>query len=608
MNADVPGLLGAVPGPAPATAGLLRVPAEPVWPEEPSWASFGRWRPRELRAVTCPGGKLALVGQCFATDAEIRRDFRRALENDRLVEVTRWPGSYLAVVIRPGDVTAFADLAGQYPLYFHTTPERTVLGTRARVTARAAGLPMEPDVTALAAEMFCPGVPLPTGNRSVYRGLSRLVGGQAIRAGRDGRCRTWTYETLAPDRDRSPADAALALRVALENAVGARAAQPLTADFSGGFDSTSIAFLAARYRDEPLPVFTYHHPDAPADDLAHAERYLRFDRRLRSTVVTGTPSSLSYQGLDTATATDLPDPGAVTQIRTRLRLRHVAAEGGGVHLGGEGADALLVAAPGYLGDLAKEGALRRLGRECRQLAKQRRVAPARVLARSAELSMTSLGRALRLLAKRFERPSERDIEWLDAIAWWPAPGTETTWLSPSMRLGLAELARAGAGELAPPDGAGVGDRMAVAEVRASGAVQRQLDERARSWGVWPQAPFLDNDVIRACLSLPAHRRADPTTTKPLLRRALSGLVPDVVFSRNTKGNYTGEDYKGIRLASAELSARVARTRLADLGVIEPAKVKTVFSRAEAGLQAPFPALNRLLAADLWLRGLERGEV
>ncbi|WP_181771405.1 albusnodin/ikarugamycin family macrolactam cyclase [Amycolatopsis pittospori] len=604
MTTEVPGLLGVVPGPVPAEAGSAR--AEPVWAGETSWVTFGAWRDREVRTVRCPGGMLALVGQCFASDAIVHGDFRHALEKDRLGDVTRWPGSYLAVVVRPDDVTAFVDLAGQYPLYFHTTSGRTVLGTRAGVTARAAGLRQEPDVLALAAEVFCPGIPLPTDAHSVYRGLKRVTGGQAVQVRRDGVCRTWVYETLVPDRNRSPQEAAHALRAALENAVRARAAPRLTADFSGGLDSTSLAFLAAGQRDRVLPVFTYHHPEAPADDLSHAKRYLEHDRRLRNTVITGTRASLSYQGLDTAAPTDLPDPGAVTQVRTRLRLRHIADEGGGVHLGGEGADALLVAAPGYLGDLARQGALRRLNRECRQLARQRKVAPARVLARSTELSLTSLGRALRSSANRFERPVDRQVQWLDAIAWWPEPGAETTWLTGPMRTRLAELLRAGAAELTPPAGAGIGDCAAVAEVRTAGMVQRQLDERARPFGIWPQAPFLDNDVIRACLTLPAYQRADPATRKPLLRRALSGVVPEAVLSRSTKGNYSGEDYKGVREASAELNARLSRTRLADLGLIEPGKVKAALSRATTGLQTPFPALNRLFAADLWLQGIDGG--
>lgn len=589
MIADAPGLLAEFPGGRAA---------EPV-------TAHGSWRPGELRAVNLPAGRLVVVGQCLASDRVLHADFRRALETGRLERVVRWPGSYLAVVVRPTDLTVFVDLAGQYPVYHCSAAGRTVLGTRPGETARRAGLAPEPDVLPLLAEVFCPGVPLAAA-KSVYRGLDRLGGGQALQIGRDGRCRTWVYETLLPEAASTVEDAAHALRVALDQAVRSRAAAGTTADFSGGLDSTSIAFLAARHRDDVLPVFTYHHPEAPADDVGHAERYLRLDRRLRPNFVQGTRTTLTYQGLDRVTPTDLPDPAAVIHGRTRLRLRHIAEAGSKVHLNGEGADALLVAAPGYLGDLVRRGTLKRLGRECRELARERHVAPARVLARSAKLSATSLRRAIRAFADRLERPSDRHVEWLDAIAWWPEPGEEAAWLTPPFRRQLAHCLREAAATTATE--ARVADRAALSEVRAAGAVQGMLDERARQFGIWPQAPFLDNDVIRACLMLPAYQRADAGARKPLLGMALSGLVPEEVFARRTKGNYTGEDYRGVRLAAGELTARVSRMQLAESGVIDPEPVRASVRRAAAGLPAPFPALNRLLGADLWMSSLGEGEL
>jgi asparagine synthase (glutamine-hydrolysing) len=584
MIVDAPGLLAQFP------AGRT---GEPV-------TTRGSWRPGELRSVNLPAGRLVLVGRCSASDRVLREDFRRALDTDRLERVVRWPGSYLAVVVRPGDLTAFVDLAGQYPVYYRSAAGRTVLGTRPGETARHAGLAQEPDVLALLAEVFCPGLPVAT-SKSIYCGLERLGGGQALRVGRDGRCRTWVYETLLPEAASPPADAAYALRVALDQAVRDRVSAGTTADFSGGLDSTSIAFLAARHQREALPVFTYHHPEAPAGDVGHAERYLQLDRRLRANFVHGTRHTLSYQGLDEATPTDVPDPGAITYRRTRLRLQHIADAGSKVHLNGEGADALLVAAPGYLGDLVRRGTLRRFGRECRELARERHVAPARVLARSAKLSATPLRRALRMFAERLERPSARPVEWLDAIAWWPEPGGEAAWLTPPFRRALAHCLREAAATTTVE--ARVGDLAALSEVRTAGAVQGMLSERARPFGVWPQAPFLDNDVIRACLMLPAYQRAEAKVRKPLLGMALSGLVPDEVFARRTKGNYTGEDYCGARLAAGELVARVARMPLVELGVIDPDSVRASVRRAAAGLPVPFAALNRLLGVDLWMHGL-----
>jgi asparagine synthase (glutamine-hydrolysing) len=593
-----------MPDAVPSLVGVFPMPAGPhdtTFACESVFSTSGSWRPGELRTVNDRRGLLVVVGQCLVDDEQLHRDFVRALRDDRIDAVTGWPGSYLSIVVRKDDLTAYVDLAGQYPLYHRTFGGKVAVGTRPFPTAVTAGLTPEPDPLVLAAQMICPAVPGLTEHRSVFSGLSRLGGGEALRVTRRGETSTWTYEPLVPDRSTTLADAAEALRAALCDAIRLRTASAprITADLSGGLDSTSVAFLAARHRAATLPVFTYHHPDVPGNDLDHAIRYARLEPRFRQSLIPGTSETLTYQGLDRSRPTDLPDPGAVIQERTRIRLARIAGSGPGVHLGGEGADALLVAPPGYLGDLARHGSFRHFRRECYALARLRRVAPANVLARATLLSRTPVSRALRALAKRLEDPLDGDIEWLDAIAWWPPPGAEGTWLTGPTRRALAALVRdhaaAAASEIGP------GDAAAYSEVRASAAVQRQLDERARPFGIWPQAPFLDNAVIRACTRLPAYRRADPAVRKPLLREALSGLVPDAVLGRSTKGSYSAEDWRGVRQAAAELKARVSTTRLADLGIVEPRAVRISLDRAIDRRPAPIPAFNRLLGTDLWLR-------
>ncbi|MEV8410786.1 asparagine synthase-related protein [Streptomyces niveus] len=119
--------------------------------------------------------------------------------------------------------------------------------------------------------------------------------------------------------------------------------------------------------------------------------------------------------------------------------------------------------------------------------------------------------------------------------------------------------------------------------------------------MWPQAPFLDSDVIRACAALPAHLRAAPPAFKPLLGAALADLVPAPVLARRTKGDYGDEDYQGARACARELRGLLVDSRLAELGVVEPSAVVAALDRAVMGLRVPFPALNRLLAAEIWLR-------
>ncbi|EST33939.1 hypothetical protein M877_00465 [Streptomyces niveus NCIMB 11891] len=557
-----------------------------------------------------------MLGQCLSDDDRLRRTALRALASGGPGELTRLPGSYLCLVIRHEELTAYVDAAGQYPLFFRDTGTRLVFGTRPVSVADAAGARRRPDTAVLAAGIFCPGAPSLTGERSVVAGVSKVGGGQALRRTARGKVERWVHEPLETDPGVSLARSAEALRDALETAVRLRVAgtERVSADFSGGLDSTSLAFLTLRHRPGPLPVTTYRGAASACDDLVHAERFARLDPRLRMEVVTGTRETLTYQGLGDRSGgaghdSDEPDPAVVALARSRLRLDQVARLGAGVHLGGEGGDALLVAPPGYLAALARPERLRQLAKESRVLARARQEAPSAVAARAVGLARTPLATALRRLADGFERHATGgtgragagDVGWLDAIAWWPGPGSETEWLTRAASAELAGLAREAAGSAGRTAGSRAGDLTALDNVRTSGAVQRQLSEMARPFGVWPQAPFLDSAVIRACAALPAHLRAAPPAFKPLLGAALADLVPAPVLARRTKGDYGDEDYQGARACARELRGLLVDSRLAELGVVEPSAVVAALDRAVMGLRVPFPALNRLLAAEIWLR-------
>ncbi|MFI9102203.1 albusnodin/ikarugamycin family macrolactam cyclase [Streptomyces fildesensis] len=616
-------MAGTFPGPAapvPESADAHAAPHDPrhfppdfpahgmsrVWPGLSALWSKGPWRAGELRGVTYQGTGLVTMGQCFADDRQLRAGLVQVVESDRWEAVTRWPGSYLVIVARDDELLAFSDLAGQFPLYYCPVPGRVGFGSQPAIAAAAAGIPVRPDRVTVAAQILCPTAGPLLGERSVLDGVHRLGGGRALRIDAAGHPESWTYDPLLPDRHASLADGAEALRTALTAAVGARVdlGERLTADLSGGLDSTSLAFLAAQRTPAPLPVFVYHHPDAPSGDLEYAQRFARLDGRLELTVLPGSRQTLTYHGLDQVRPAGQPEAAAVNSARLRVRLTGIAAGGSTIHLGGEGGDALLVPGAGYLADLARQGGPRTFGRHCREVARARREAPTAVAVRALRLAGRSPAGALKRLADRLERPSEGIPQWLDTIAWWPDPGSEAGWLTGAMRGELAGLARSRARTEPVTPSLGAGDLAALTELRIAATVQQQLSETAREFDVWPHAPFLDNDVVRACTGLPSYRRADPRTVKPLLGAALAGLVPEPVLTRRGKGNYTAEDYQGARLHAHEIRSVLTGSRLADLGIIDPRAVTGSLDRVLMGIRAPLPALNRLLSAELWLRGLD----
>ncbi|MGH3280307.1 MAG: asparagine synthase-related protein [Trebonia sp.] len=552
---------------------------------------------------------LIIAGHCLLDAAGRSARLAAAVDDGETDAINTWPGSYSTVLIRDGSVTARADLAGQFPLYYARRGGEVLIGTDPRPLAAAHG--REPDPLTAAAHIACSAVLPLWARRSAFTGVARLEGGEVLRAAR-GVLRVEQGRPPLPVHDRTLADGAGLLREALAAAVLGRCeGRAVSSDFSGGLDSTSVAFLAAASGCLPVTAVAYHQRLAPADDLAHAVACAELDGRIDLTVVHGDLAALPFAGPPPGTSLGAePHPGSLARARSAARLAVTARSGASLHLTGEGGDAVLLAAPSYLASLARAGRAGMLLRHAAAYARLRQEAPAVLAWRAVRLAATSPRRALtRLAAELAEAPMSAapgpgavpGTRWSDNVAWWPSHGQALSWLRPAIRGQLAEIAADPATAAVVPAGAGPADLAALADLRRSADAQRQFREVARSLGVVAHAPFLDDAVIRAALSVPAHLRAHPQAYKPLLGAALSGVVPARVLARRTKGDYAAEDYVGARAAASWLRMLLHDSRLAALGVIEPAAVADAIDRMIAGLAVPLGPLSTLLATEEWLR-------
>lgn len=524
-----------------------------------------------------------------------------ALRRRSPVVLTRWPGAYAVVASVHGQLGIRVDLSGQFPVFFRRDAEGVVYSSRAAVIARDTAA--KPDLIWLAARVACPGVQEACAGRSAYADVCRLDPGQVLHASATG-VSVWTAELALPDPRLSLADCAAELGPLMQRAVRRRAEgrQVISADFSGGLDSTTLAHLAARDSSAPVQAYTYCDPLAPVgDDLAHAIARARADPRIVHHFVLAEPARPA--GARPATAADEPGPGLVGPAWLWPRIQAARRDGSELHITGEGGDALFTAAPAYLADLARRRHFAALPRHIAAWARMRGRPPAALLARAVRVSHTGIADALLGLARGLGRNTftRRRPEWEDAIGYWPDPGPRPSWLTTRARHMLAGHIADRATQAALPQQVGVADYVCRYEIRSCAAALRLARETVEQFGVPLHAPYLDDDVVRACLALPAHRRAVPSATKPLLARALAGTVPPGVFVRQTKGDYTAEAHRWVRREAAELTSMLASPACADIGLIEPGPVREALRLAILGLPAPWPELTEVLAIESWLR-------
>ncbi len=128
-------------------------------------------------------------------------------------------------------------------------------------------------------------------------------------------------------------------------------------------------------------------------------------------------------------------------------------------------------------------------------------------------------------------------------------------------------------------------------------------------GVEVSSPLLDQRIIEFALKRPFAERASITETKILLRNSMKGLLPESVLAPRTHrtGVTSGFSSKRMNEAYPKLFERFLAEpmRLADLGILEPSKVKAAVQEWSAGRGDHHRVgLFNVLRVEFWLRGLE----
>ncbi|MFD8512841.1 asparagine synthase-related protein [Streptomyces antimycoticus] len=654
-------------GPVPPESRAIQpVGAQLLWSDpDPLWA-VGDWRPDEVRVVqTDPFTRLAVFGCCGATDEELRVGLFAA-RGGALRHLTAWSGSYTAVAQVGRRITIVGDLAGARPVFHTDWAGGTAYATAALPLADL--IEAQLDVGHLGALLACPDSPEAMGDGTPYMGVRRVPPGHALIL-RDGARDVTGYEptaslaVAAPPLDQGTA--VDAVQDALVEAVRARLTAPrhapetddldpgpvpgmgpaerraargapapgIGADLSGGSASATLALLAAGLPGMPGTLFG-HGTEAGErllavtfNDLATAggarTREAELERagaiaanpRLHHVVVTAGEEALPYAGLDTGALTDEPGPSLVIAERHRRRL----AAGSADHFIGHGARQVLDAHPARLADLLLDRRRRHLLRPATALAKadgpsaQSFFVPFTVYRAARRLARTSYrdgvqDAAVRLLERRFaDDQAVRDpgaVSASLAALTWCRPGPAARWLTGET---LAEVSvRLEEAAMRPVLMRRPGERRADAALARYAADHRVFEQAAEIRSQRLHAPFLDNQVVRACRALPEALRVQPGARAAVLRTVLAGagireLPPG--WGATSHAAHTAAVRTGMRTWTGELMTLFDAPLLADAGLIEARVVRKALRAAAQGERLPLDGLAELVSTEVWLRRL-----
>lgn len=463
------------------------VGAQLLWGDpDPLWA-VGDWRPDEIRTLTAdpadPFTRLAVLGCCGATDAELRRALYAA-RGGALRHLTQWSGSYTAVVQAGRRITVVGDLAGARPVFYTPWASGTAYATAALPLADL--IEAQLDIGHLAALLACPDSPEALGDGTPYAGVRRIPPGHALIL-REGSREITGYEQVASLAVAAPeADAERAVegvREALVDAVRARLTAPrhapdaappydpgpvpgmgpadrraargapapgVGADLSGGSASATLALLAAGLPGAPgsllspagarLLAVTFNDLATPQGREAELERAraIAADPRLHHVVVAAAAEALPYAELD-GPLTDEPGPSLVFAARERRRL----AAGSADHFTGHGARQVLDAHPARMADLLMDRRRRHLLRPVAALARsasasgasgESLLVPLTVYSAARRLARTTYRAGMEAAAARLREGgvtarSSGPVDASLAALTWSRPGPAAGWLT-----------------------------------------------------------------------------------------------------------------------------------------------------------------------------------
>jgi asparagine synthase (glutamine-hydrolysing) len=134
------------------------------------------------------------------------------------------------------------------------------------------------------------------------------------------------------------------------------------------------------------------------------------------------------------------------------------------------------------------------------------------------------------------------------------------------------------------------------------ALLRYEDRNSMAFGIEARVPFLDEPLVEMAFALPATQLVRDGESKWLMRRALRGLLPEVVRVRQDKLGFATPGDTWLRDELAPLADELlASASLRGRGYVDPGAAGALWARHRAGTVDAHHTLWRCIHLELWAR-------
>ncbi len=586
------------------------IDSEMLWEGTNSFFLCGNWGKQQVITMTEGNVRLAIVGTCLASHETLVELFQLAIRRNDYSQLIRLAGSYNLIVQDNNDTYVFTDVAGLKPI-FYTEYGSYIVYSSLGVTLQQL-IKAEVDTVWLANCLVGLTRANEAQNRSAFRNIKAVPSGHYLQiSSGQAICKKYWQE---PQEYIKFSEAADKLRFELVTAVEGRINLygNTTSDLSGGFDSTSLALLAAKKlasQNQTLHTITYKNGEATeSDDFRCAQHAASIYSNIAPSVLEIRKLPQDFSNLELIPLLDTPETSLLTIGSISYTLEVIRSFGSQVHLNGEGGDAVLCAPDSYLADLFKQLKIGKFLQHAYGWSRISRVSPIPLITQAIKTSRSSYASSLHEQAQQLmeEQLSFRSLvsksQTSEIIGWDSSPEIVSWYTKKAVDLVASDLQTFA--QNAKPLANSLEKHESISVIRLNALCSKGLQQIAQTYDVNIEFPFLDSSIIDTCLSARPEERTTPFAFKPLLSKALQNDLPSSVFTRTTKGSYTSNDFTGLQQHFAVVKELFKTSILADMGLVDIKDLQSAIRQFNTGIvNSGFSAFSQTLATELWLRSL-----